>query len=60
VAIREEDYAMAARLRDHPYMKIYSQVFEKRVRGQLAHAVQARTRSPPEVCIQKQHMGMYP
>lgn len=30
LAVNEEDYTLAARIRDHPYMKLYKDLFSNR------------------------------
>ena len=44
VALHEEDYAAAARLRDHPYLRLYAEVRSLRAAGQEAEAQDAEAR----------------
>ena len=38
VALSEEDYASAARIRDHPFMKLAVQIIEERLAGRESRA----------------------
>ncbi|DBB04511.1 TPA: hypothetical protein ACH3X1_012605 [Trebouxia sp. C0004] len=38
VALSEEDYSSAARIRDHPFMKLAVQIIEERLAGRETEA----------------------
>ena len=44
VALAEEDYTSAARIRDHPFMKLAVQIVEEQIAGRDAEAQQLQSK----------------
>ena len=52
VAITEEDYATAARIRDHPFMQMYTQMRRFETKGNVSQAVCLRQELDSLICKQ--------
>lgn len=54
VALAEEDYSSAARIRDHPFMKLAVRIVEEQIAGHDSEAEELRTKLQDAV---KEHEG---